>query len=569
MRVSREFRIFTNVLSSIVDPRPSTRKSFVEYEGDVCIVPPNSFALSRSVEYFRIPRNVLTLTVGKSTYARCGIITNVTPFEPEWEGYVTLEISQHHAAAGEDLRQRGHRPGVLLRGGRAARGQLRRQEGEVPGAGRASRCRDSDAARAAGRGRRPRTGASGMPGRCRHPKGYRAPPTGSRWAFPRSAHTGFVSSTSLPVLPLPTAASSPLATRPSAARRPCGRCELLPGGTPTSGDLHCWFPAPHVEAKARSLLRALGVSLSESVAGGVRVRFAEGERDLIAEALHDGLSAMERLDTRALLCAAEVAPAATDLARVEPLSRLLVRARSGWLLAMLHERRMTSHFQPIVFAAEPQRVHGHEALLRGVMPDGTLLAPARLFDTARDAGLLFQLDLAARRSAIAQAASHGLQGALFVNFAPTAIYDPTSCLRSTVALIDESGFDRAQVVFEIVETERAHDPVHLRRILDYYREAGFRIALDDVGAGYSSLNLIHLLRPDLLKLDMELIRGVDRDPYKARIAANLLDVATTLGIESLAEGIETEEELAWVQAHGATFAQGYLIARPSPEPRRG
>ncbi len=93
MRVSHEFRIFTNVLSSVVDPKAFDPKSFVEYEGDVCIVPPNSFALSRSVEYFRIPRNVLTLTVGKSTYARCGIITNVTPFEPEWEGYVTLEIS--------------------------------------------------------------------------------------------------------------------------------------------------------------------------------------------------------------------------------------------------------------------------------------------------------------------------------------------------------------------------------------------------------------------------------------------------------------------------------------------
>jgi dCTP deaminase len=93
MRVAPEFRIFTNVLSAIVDPKAFDARSFVEFSGDVCIVPPNSFALARSVEYFRIPRNVLTICVGKSTYARCGIITNVTPFEPEWEGYVTLEIS--------------------------------------------------------------------------------------------------------------------------------------------------------------------------------------------------------------------------------------------------------------------------------------------------------------------------------------------------------------------------------------------------------------------------------------------------------------------------------------------
>ncbi|MEO8453432.1 MAG: dCTP deaminase [Gemmatimonadota bacterium] len=93
MRVAPEFKIFTNVLSAIVDPKEFDPKSFVEFEGDVCIVPPNSFALARSVEYFRIPRNCLTICVGKSTYARCGIITNVTPFEPEWEGFVTLEIS--------------------------------------------------------------------------------------------------------------------------------------------------------------------------------------------------------------------------------------------------------------------------------------------------------------------------------------------------------------------------------------------------------------------------------------------------------------------------------------------
>jgi dCTP deaminase len=93
MRVADEFRIFTNVNSTIVDPKHFDSKSFVEFKGAVCIVPPNSFALARSVEYFRIPRSVLTICVGKSTYARCGIIVNVTPFEPEWEGFVTLEIS--------------------------------------------------------------------------------------------------------------------------------------------------------------------------------------------------------------------------------------------------------------------------------------------------------------------------------------------------------------------------------------------------------------------------------------------------------------------------------------------
>ena len=93
VRVAHEFKIFTNVYSAIVDPKNFDVKSMVDFEGDVCIVPPNSFALARTIEYFRIPRKVLTICLGKSTYARCGIIVNVTPFEPEWEGFVTLEIS--------------------------------------------------------------------------------------------------------------------------------------------------------------------------------------------------------------------------------------------------------------------------------------------------------------------------------------------------------------------------------------------------------------------------------------------------------------------------------------------
>lgn len=347
----------------------------------------------------------------------------------------------------------------------------------------------------------------------------------------------------------------------------CSRCETLPEW-PQQAELHCWFPATHVEGKARAVFRRHGLELRPSVADGLVVAWDTPHNEAIAADLEEALSNVEREDTRALICAPAMAPVPDDLARVEPLGRVVVRARSRWLLGLLDEGRLTSHFQPIVYANDPGRVYAHEALLRGVRDDGTLVPPGQLFDAARGAGVLFQLDLAARRSAISCAEHQGLETGLFVNFAPTAIYDPRACLRSTVAAIDAAGLERHQVTFEIVETERAHDPSHLRRILDFYRDAGFRIALDDVGAGYSSLNLIHLLKPDVLKLDMDLVRDVHRDPYKARIAANLLNVATSLGIDALAEGIETEEELAWVREHGATFAQGYLIARPAATPHR-
>jgi dCTP deaminase len=93
IRCSTEFRIFTNINAAVVDPKAFDESSFIEFQGEICIIPPNSFVLARTIEYFRIPRNVLTICVGKSTYARCGIIVNVTPFEPEWEGHVTLEFS--------------------------------------------------------------------------------------------------------------------------------------------------------------------------------------------------------------------------------------------------------------------------------------------------------------------------------------------------------------------------------------------------------------------------------------------------------------------------------------------
>ena len=93
IRIADEFKIFTNINSTIVDPKNFDARSFVDFKGDICIIPPNSFALGQTVEYFRVPRNVLCACVGKSTYARCGIIVNVTPFEPEWEGIVTLEVS--------------------------------------------------------------------------------------------------------------------------------------------------------------------------------------------------------------------------------------------------------------------------------------------------------------------------------------------------------------------------------------------------------------------------------------------------------------------------------------------
>jgi EAL domain-containing protein (putative c-di-GMP-specific phosphodiesterase class I) len=230
---------------------------------------------------------------------------------------------------------------------------------------------------------------------------------------------------------------------------------------------------------------------------------------------------------------------------------------------MLDERRYTSVLQPIVYAAEPHRVFAREALFRGFGKDETVVYPNYLFAVARGCGMLVQLDLAARQAAIERMMLDGITDRLFLNLTPSAIDDPLSSFESTLRMIDEAGLGHDRIVFEVVESEKARDIRRLEELLRHFRDAGFRVALDDVGAGYSSLNLLHQVRPDFVKLDIGLIRGVAEDPYKALIAEKIIEIATTLGVETIAEGIETADELAWVQQHGATYAQGFAIARPS------
>ena len=136
IRVADEFKIFTNINNTVIDPKNFDPRSFVDIKADVCIVPPNSFALARTIEYFRIPRDVLTICLGKSTYARCGIIVNVTPFEPEWEGSVTLEISNTTPLPAKIYANEGIAQVLFFQSDEPCERLLRRQEGQVSGAAR-------------------------------------------------------------------------------------------------------------------------------------------------------------------------------------------------------------------------------------------------------------------------------------------------------------------------------------------------------------------------------------------------------------------------------------------------
>lgn len=280
------------------------------------------------------------------------------------------------------------------------------------------------------------------------------------------------------------------------------------------------------------------------------------------------LSQEEQKSTRALFMKGDAQPGFEDFPRVTSLEELAALSESGWLVELLRQDRLTSHFHPIVRARQPEQVVAHEALMRGVDAGGEVISPARILGAARSTGLLFQVDRAARLSAIRQALSCNLDSMIFINFTPTAIYDPVNCLASTVKLIHDTNLSPHRVVFEVVESEQVEDQGQLASILRFYREAGFRVALDDLGSGYGSLNRMSELRPDYVKLDVQLIRGVDQDPFKATIADRLLSMARDLGVETVVEGVETLQELRWAQDHGADLVQGYLLARPANPPQK-
>lgn len=350
---------------------------------------------------------------------------------------------------------------------------------------------------------------------------------------------------------------------------PCSRCETLPARQDARGQLYLWFPLGHTYSKVLAYL--VQHNLPHEAFGEehcARVTLDGPGRELLTTMLRMVMSPEECRDTKALFVLDGRALTLADYARVMPLEQYLGAAEADWLIDMLETKRFTSHFQPIVDAQDPSRIFAYEALFRGLDATGTVVPPARVFEHGRRAGLLFQLDLQARRSAIREAARHGLDRLLFINFNPASIYDPAFCLRSTMRAIDEAGFDRSRVVFEVVESDHVDQPEWLADILDFYRSMGFKVALDDLGAGYASLNLLHALKPDFVKVDMALVRGVDSDPYKAVMTAKILELAHELNIETVAEGVETLSELAWLQQHGACYVQGYLIARPSAPPVR-
>lgn len=216
-------------------------------------------------------------------------------------------------------------------------------------------------------------------------------------------------------------------------------------------------------------------------------------------------------------------------------------------------------FQPIVDMAA-HRVWGYEALVRGLNGKSAFSILSQVTEDIR-----YRFDQASRVMAIETAGAlfAGEKLRLSINFMPNAVYEPSACIQKSLAAAKRAHFPHENLMFEFTENEKMADPPHVQRIVETYRSFGFWTALDDFGAGYAGLGLLARLQPDLIKIDMELLRDIHLSRAKQAIIAGIVGIARTLDVEVLAEGVENEAELAVLRAAGVSLFQGYYFAKPS------
>lgn len=251
--------------------------------------------------------------------------------------------------------------------------------------------------------------------------------------------------------------------------------------------------------------------------------------------------------------------------KTKKLDKWISLLMSRELIYILENERLITHFQPIVDIKD-KSIYGYELLSRGVKSDGSIMPPFEMFKLARESDLLFNLDRQARETCIISSAREQVDKKLFINFLPTVIYNPEVCLSSTIKLIEKFNFKPENITFEVVETEEISDTDHLNTILNFYRKKGFKIALDDIGSGYSSLNNLSKFYPDYIKIDMDIIRDIHKNELQQEIFKALVAMSDKTNIKVLAEGVESKEELDFVVANGADFIQGYYFGKPTEKP---
>lgn len=216
-------------------------------------------------------------------------------------------------------------------------------------------------------------------------------------------------------------------------------------------------------------------------------------------------------------------------------------------------------FQPII-NCKTNTIFGYEALVRGLQNESAFSVIDQVNDDNR-----YLFDQLCRVKAIALAAKLKLDSMLSINFLPNAIYKPERCIRTTLEAAKEYGFPTNRIMFEFTENENISDTEFVKGIVEYYKKSGFITALDDFGSGYAGLGLLADFQTNIIKFDMKLIRNIDQDSTRQAIIKNCVNLFAELNITSLAEGVETIEEMLWLRDSGIDLMQGYLFAKPGFE----
>lgn len=224
----------------------------------------------------------------------------------------------------------------------------------------------------------------------------------------------------------------------------------------------------------------------------------------------------------------------------------------------------TFAFQPIVDVLN-QSVYAYEALVRGPEGEGAMSVLSNVNETNR-----YSFDQVCRVKAVKLASRLGMKTMLSINFMPNAVYQAEYCIRTTLAAAKTYNFDTSKLIFELTENEQLTSVDHLVSIIEAYQEMGFKTAIDDFGAGYSRYNIMMASPPDILKLDMGLVRNIHNEPNKQAVVSGIITMMKQLGGRIVAEGVEAEEEYFWLRSQGITLYQGFLFAKPGfeclPEP---
>ncbi|MBB4212284.1 EAL domain-containing protein (putative c-di-GMP-specific phosphodiesterase class I) [Rhodothalassium salexigens DSM 2132] len=321
-------------------------------------------------------------------------------------------------------------------------------------------------------------------------------------------------------------------------------------------------PGGHSMAKVHQALKLAGC-VARSGRRHQELVVEVDDHHRLADALVESLHMNELADTM-IMPAKDDGPDLDQLWSVMRLSDYTANVRGAWLVDLVESGRLTAFMQPIVDAT--LRPVGHECLVRGHDTDGNLIPAGRMFEAASSPRLAAYFDRAARLTAVARSKRLPTDQTCFINFQPSVLYDPENCLRTTVAALKEYGIDPGRVVFEVVETDHVSDMAHLRRIVDYYRNAGFRVALDDFGSGYNNLSQFVGLRPDFIKIDKALVLSLNSHPIARRLVEFLVATAQDNGIKIIAEGVEDAQTFDTLKAIGVDFYQGFYFARPAPDP---